>query len=562
MSLSTSHSPSNTNAVNKGSKRFKRFKNLFSKKTNNTSSTRTATSSSVALGGESEMKRLAWYPEDIIDEMNGMTCPPKLIGKKMLIQVGGVGRGWILDFSSDDDSNNSSGKKIIVVRRYDIPKAYINVKKSPNGPPPSISELKSCSWIWYRNEEIFSKIESGKLNDMKAFVMGKIGASGDMKAWDYIDDSWKKAKEIASERKKNLLLMNGDGRGLGGGIVDIDEEEEDDVDEEARIIAMVRRKYMFPILIIYMCSVCYVHLLAFLFTLLFYYFYCNCIVLFMLHTKKYKPEVEPTDPRTKAFWKRHIGTDFLLCTYLWMISSIVYVAISINALFTELAKAKTSIVDPSIIAHSIGNLFSAIFFLIGNAYFIKLSYPEEMMIMAYRVMTVDPSTMTFIQRYFTASEFLFTLWMFNFAFLLPVLLEVVFEILFLHEWHHALNDIVTMIVSLLFLGPLMISSFPDAMRQNNGLGSSYFYDYVVSVMLGLNKEVDAADSKQLKEQEDLIEFWKTHLGTDMLVGSWLFAVIGFFGLIPVIVLAVTHPFAKQTYVFFVAFFNQFFLIIF
>ncbi len=267
----------------------------------------------------------------------------------------------------------------------------------------------------------------------------------------------------------------------------------------------------------------------------------------MLHLK-YKPEVEPTDPRTKAFWKRHIGTDFLLCTYLWMISSIVYVAVTMNALFSELAKAKTSIVDPSIIAHSIGNLFSAICFLIGNAYFIKLSYPEEMMIMAYRVMTVDPSTLTFIQRYFTASEFLITLWMFNFAFILPVLLEFVFEILFLHEWHHALNDIVTMIVSLLFLGPLMISSFPDAMRQNNGLGSSYFYDYIVSIMLGLNKEVDAADSKQLKEQEDRIEFWKTHLGSDMLVGSWLFAVMGFFGLFLVIVLAITHPFAEQTYV--------------
>ncbi len=250
MSSSTSHLPSNANDVNKGSKRFKRFKNLFSKKTNITSSTRTTISSSVALGGETEeMKRLAWYPEDIFDEMNGMACPPKLIGKKMLIQVGGVDRGWILDFTSGDDSN----KKIIAVRRYDVPKVYINVKKSPNGPPPSIPELKSCAWIWYRNEEIFSKIESGKLNDMKAFVMGKIGASGDMKAWDYIDDSWKKAKEIASERKKNLQLMNGDGRGLGGGGVDIDDEEEDEeVDEEARIIAMVRRKYIFPILIIFM----------------------------------------------------------------------------------------------------------------------------------------------------------------------------------------------------------------------------------------------------------------------------------------------------------------------
>lgn len=112
---------------------------------------------------------------------------------------------------------------------------------------------------------------------MVAFVTGRIAVSGEMKPWEGLDGPWKEAKERVTEKRK-----------LGGGSdfqeEEDDEEEEENIDEEARIIAT------------------------------------------------YKPEVEPKNPFKKEFWKRHLGTDFLVGSYLFLISSAAYMFYTISRL--------------------------------------------------------------------------------------------------------------------------------------------------------------------------------------------------------------------------------------
>ena len=250
--------------------------------------------------------------------------------------------------------------------------------------------------------------------------------------------------------------------------IDDEDDDDDDIDEEARIIAT------------------------------------------------FKPSVEPTDPRTRACWVRHLGTDMLVASYLYLLSSLFYMFLCLHMLSMSLSNADAA--DPSKIAHSIATSFGAIFFTLASVYIIKLSYPETTMIMAYRAMTKDPNTMAFIERYFTANEMLVALWIITGAVVIPIFLVAVYEAMVLHELKRAILDILTICVALPLLGVFNVSVMPDAMRANNGRGSSFFFDGFWAPILGLNKgEIS---------NEDRVIFWKKHVGSDFLAGAWIFAVLG------------------------------------
>ena len=346
-----------------------------------------------------------------------------------------------------------------------------NSKKTPSKPPKgSYShkngeevDLEPLPWLWYKDRKLFSKIESGKMSDMVAFITGKIAISGSQSKWEGIDSTWAKAKEQVTERRK---LTGGD---VGGGEAGGEEsEEEEEVDEEANIIAM------------------------------------------------YKPEVEPRDPRTREFWKRHFGTDFLVTSYLFLISTLsftIQALVGLPANFT---------------AHGIANAVASVLVLIGSIYFIKLSYPEVTMLMAYRVMAIDPNTMTFIQRYFTANEMLVVLWLFTGGFALPYLIVVLYELI-TQQYCQAITDLITIILAIPLTGVLNVSAMPDAMRANNGRGSSFFYDYFWVPLL------------RIKSNEARATYWTKHVGNDGLAGAWLFAILGVLGGIAVIPPVILNP---------------------
>lgn len=412
-----------------------------------------------------------WSPEEILAEMQGVPIPIKLNGLKLLLEVGGVDRGWIMDFTSEEVS----------VHRYDIPGFDSKSQKKPSGPPP-LNELKYLPWVWYRDRKVYSKIESGKMSDMSAFVTGKIVLSGDSSPWDHLEDIWNEAKEKIKQRK--ILLQTNGGGGMAlhvGSDEDDDDDDEDGIDEEAKIIAT------------------------------------------------FKPEVEPTDPRTRAFWKRHLGTDMLVGSYLYLLSSVFYLFLCFQSLSKTLSYPQVS--DPSKVAHGTANLFGAVMFALASVYFIKLSYPEITMIMAYRAMTKDPNSMTFTERYFTANEMLIALWMVTGAFVIPIFFVVIYEATVLHEMKHALIDFLSIFVAIPLSGVLNLSVMPDAMRANNGRGSSHVFDRLLAPLLGLKRE---------NANDDRIVFWTKHLGSDMLVGVWIFVFFGILGGVAVVPLVIMN----------------------
>ncbi len=416
----------------------------------------------------SRKKGLPWSPEDIMDELHGATIHDEMRGIILLMEMGGGtdNQGWVMDFT---------GEEKIVVARYDVPEARVKSKKAPTGPPAGMYngdiDLKSLPWVWYKDRKIFSKIESGKLSDMVAFVTGRIAAAGDPAKWEGIDASWTEAKEKSAAKKKLASSMGGD---AGAKDDDVDEgeddENEEDIDEEARIIAT------------------------------------------------YRPDKPLRDPTKKEFWKRHLGTDFLVASYLFLLSSIAF---NIDAIHRGLVIG--------INAHTFSNAFMATFFTFASAYFIKLSYPESIMIMAYRVMTIDPESMSFTQRYFTANEMLIALWFFTGGFVVPNFLVVLWEIFITHDYKQAVTDLIITIVTIPITGVLNYSAMPDAMRANGGRGSSYFFDKFWVPLL------------RIKDDEARMTFWNKHLGNDGLAGGWIFALIGIASGIFVVPLVILHP---------------------
>jgi len=434
---------------------------------------------------ETKTAILEWTPEDIMNAMHGLNVPAELEGVKLLLEVGQMEEGWIMDFTQE----------LTIISRYPVPPTKAG--KKPSGPPKVHSYLQSIPWVWYKNRKIFSKIESGKLSDGVAFVTGKIGVSGDSTKFDLIETIWKDAKEIATEsKKKRIMEATLAGTDIEYGLPEDEEKDDDDdeeeVDEEARILAT------------------------------------------------FKPEIEPTNPLTKAFWRRHFGTDALVSSYLFLLSTIGYQGVMLYNTYKFLQEGDLvyGVPELSKLAHDLANTAAASFSILGSLYFIKMSYPEVTMIMMYRATTVDPETMGFMERYFTANEFLIALWLFCFAFLIPYFFVIVYEFFWLRAYVLGLQDVITFLFGCLFSFIFNIGVMPDGMRMNNGKGSSFFFDYCWAPLLFL-KCTCWCQSKDTSSKRTA--FWRKHVGIDMLATAWIFAVLGVVGSLSMIPLVYEDP---------------------
>ncbi len=498
-------------STKKKKKGLSRLRRLFSRRKKEKWSDEGADGENNPAGGTAQKPKLPWTPEDIIGEMDGFSIPQKMRGEVLLIEVGGDDRGWVLDFRGENTED------CVVISRYNINTTAAQSKKVPRGPSLIPEEEasnpilnKSLPWLWYKDRKTFSKIETGKLNDTVAFVTGRIGISGEMSKWDPIEPIWQQAKEKATERKKMLQTSMGNNEEI---IEDEEEEEEEEeeIDEEARIIAT------------------------------------------------FKPEVEPIDPRKREFWMRHFGTDALVSSYLFLVSSVAYNMVCIrNLQREELYSAQT---PPYQLAHSFANSFASIFFTLGSVYFIKLSYPETTMLLAYHAVTRDPNTMSFMERYFTANEMLIALWLFSAAFIVPLTIVALYELFFLHEIGRGILDLVSILIATPLVGVLNIAAMPDCMRMNNGQGSSFFFDHFWVNLLRLNDgegESGAgtgknADSERSPSSENSNSsrraFWLKHLGNDGIAGAWIFAVLGVVGGIGVTALVIFESSVKNWLIF-------------
>jgi hypothetical protein len=206
------------------------------------------------------------------------------------------------------------------------------------------------------------------------------------------------------------------------------------------------------------------------------------------------------DDEDFSFCARHFGTDALLGSWCLLVASALY-ALYAADLVVEAWDSE----DVPKLTFAWGNAVSGLMFTVGAAYFVNLSYPEEMERCAQEALTVDLESLTFVERTFTFNDMLLATWSFELA-CVPY---VVISFTYLFDGHdYALGALclVGSVVCMACLYVWVLSAMPSHMQQNGGNGSSRFYDALVVPCFG------GCCDRELKK----------HLGTDLQAGGWLF----------------------------------------
>ena len=132
----------------------------------------------------------------------------------------------------------------------------------------------------------------------------------------------------------------------------------------------------------------------------------------------------------------------------------------------------------------------------------------------------DVSKLSFLERYFTGSDFLIATWMFLlcglplFGYTGYILAD---DSGSLFGWELLVGSVGYVAI----LSVWVIASMPENLVANDGRGSSHFFDYVFQPYCFPLFCCYGVCCRCCCNSTDLA-FWKVHLGTDMLAGGWLF----------------------------------------
>jgi hypothetical protein len=159
-------------------------------------------------------------------------------------------------------------------------------------------------------------------------------------------------------------------------------------------------------------------------------------------------------------------------------------------------------------------LTSGVLYLLGNIFFLSVSYPDAMESLMVSTMQTDPEKLSFIERYFTGNSLLLMTWFFAVA-TLPLAVY--------YFWAAISGEIssgfgaaasIAILISFLSLLFWVIACFPENMIKNEGRGSKYFIEFMERYNLFCGME----------------SFWRNHLTGDFLVGSWILFALTWFAL--------------------------------
>lgn len=204
-------------------------------------------------------------------------------------------------------------------------------------------------------------------------------------------------------------------------------------------------------------------------------------------------------------WKRHLGTDMLVGSWLFLIFSVEYLAYSIWLIYDGLSEDA----DDELVGFYGTNVVCAVFFLIGSFWFVQFSYPESM----EELFAIDEkrvSEMTWMERYFTGTGLLKATWFFAFS-TLPYAVDALVDIIETPDSVDAYAYLAAILLTFALLGIWVYSAFPENMIANGGQGSSAFYDNIIAPC---NCCCGGAGCN-----------CKRHFGTDFLAGSWIMAIL-------------------------------------
>jgi len=204
-------------------------------------------------------------------------------------------------------------------------------------------------------------------------------------------------------------------------------------------------------------------------------------------------------------------TDLHLGAWLLLLSALIFVIVMCNIV----AEAYIGGYATYVVNSDYATLASAVVFLLGTIAFLYVSYPEEFRAQVTWLSKTDPDTMTFDQKYLWGNSFVLMNWLFLIATLLllvyPVYAYVDGDITALVFGIYILLFAVVLLLQIFWL----VASFPHNMQKNGGNGSSMFLDAVCCC-----SSCHCEQSCKSITSDPL--FWRTHLGSDFLVGAWLF----------------------------------------
>mmetsp|Transcript_6040 Transcript_6040/g.7423 ORF Transcript_6040/g.7423 Transcript_6040/m.7423 type:complete len:307 (-) Transcript_6040:59-979(-) len=219
-----------------------------------------------------------------------------------------------------------------------------------------------------------------------------------------------------------------------------------------------------------------------------------------------------------GFWSYHFGTDLLIASWCFVGASIIWFVLELEVILDEDKVHRFYVA----FSHDC-TLACTILFLIGSVYFVYLSYPEEMAKMIYILSHEDATKLSFMERYFTGSDFLIGSWFFVIA-SAPFLVYGVYATIVDPSSWVGWTYLVASAIMFFVLGIWVYASFPENMQKNNGAGSTYFYDnYFSKCCCGM----DAMMEKYCK--------------TDMLLGLWFFLILTALFMPPVIITCIYYP---------------------
>jgi hypothetical protein len=235
--------------------------------------------------------------------------------------------------------------------------------------------------------------------------------------------------------------------------------------------------------------------------------------------------------------ERNFGTDFAVASWLYFVSAILY---SAALLYAYLEGYEAS--DPGFYKWTFLILFLAsLFWIVGSAMFIYVSYPDVMDEIFITVMSRDPEKWSFSEKYFTGNTLLVATWMIVLGFL-PYYEAPIYGYAggYIEGGMFALL-LICLVIATLILALWVYSTFPTNMRKHEGKGSSYFFDTFCCLDI-------ACDDRA---------FLRQHLGSDFTAASWFIAA-GAFASVPVSIITVAYD-PSIIYILFLACSITFFL---
>jgi hypothetical protein len=202
--------------------------------------------------------------------------------------------------------------------------------------------------------------------------------------------------------------------------------------------------------------------------------------------------------RELSFVKRHFGTDVLAAGWLLLLATFFYTAYSILFLMEMWGDTFPRVF------FAWDNLVASLVFVVAGVYFALLGYPAELEEFERSSLGVDLDQLSWREKYFTANKFLIAIWMFIVACGFYYAAGIVWII-----YGQPLVGVTFLLSTFAGQAACFIwayAAMPANMQSNDGAGSSVLYDTCCG-----------CDWPWLKAR----------IGTDALLGNWLFFIACF-----------------------------------